>query len=144
MTMVAESRRLLEALVDAYPGYVRSRLPAVPEGIDDAIADGQTWLRAALTDLFLRPFAAQPRGPLEVFQEAMKFPTAVLEQAGVEAPSRDPVAEAALPGDLYDLAPASTRDLGEEVWTIHLMWGATKAGALTGSPTTQEPPPDTP
>lgn len=131
MTMVPESRRLLEALVEAYPAHVRSNLPAVPEGADEAITEGKAWLRSALTDLLVRPFAEQPRGPLEVFQEAMRFPTAALEQAGVEAPTRDPVAEAALPGDLYNLAPASTRDLGEEVWTIHLMWGATKAKALT-------------
>jgi hypothetical protein len=132
VTLVPESRRLLEVLVDAYPAYVRSRLPAAPEGMEEAIRDGEEWLRSTLADLLARPFAEQARGPLEVFQEAMKFPTAALEQAGVEAPTRDPVAEGALPGDRYDLAPASTRDLGEEVWTVHLMWGATKAKALTG------------
>jgi hypothetical protein len=100
--------------------------------MEEAIRDGEEWLRSTLADLLARPFAEQARGPLEVFQEAMKFPTAALEQAGVEAPTRDPVAEGALPGDRYDLAPASTRDLGEEVWTVHLMWGATKAKALTG------------
>lgn len=132
MTMVPESERLAEALAEAYPAFVRSRLPATPDGIEDAIGEGETWLRSTLAELLNRPFPEQGRGPLEVFQEAMKFPTAALAQAGVEVPTRDPVAQAALPGDLYDLAPASTRDLGEEVWTIHLIWGATKAKALTG------------
>lgn len=131
MSMVSESQRLLEALVAIYSGFVRSRLPATPEGIDDALAEGEAWLRSTLTDLLILPFADQRRGPLEVFQEAMKFPTEILRRTGVEAPRRDPAAEAALPGDAYDLAPASSRDLGEEVWAIHLTWGAAKARALT-------------
>ena len=140
MTMVPESQRLLEALVDAYPSYVRSRLPANPEEIEEAIGEGEEWLRSTLSELLGRPFVEQRRGPLEVFQEAMKFPTAALEQDGVEPPARDPVTEAALPGDLYDLAPASTRDLGEEVWTLHLVWGATKAGAISDLPLAPDPP----
>jgi hypothetical protein len=131
MSMVPESRRLLDVLVATYSGYVRSRLPADPEGIEEALAEGEAWLRSTLTDLLILPFPDQRRGPLEVFQEAMKFPTDFLRQAGVETPRRDPAAEAALPGDSYDLAPASSRDLGEEVWAIHLTWGATKAKALT-------------
>ena len=43
---------------------------------------------------------------------------------------RDPGSVAALPGDVYSLAPASSRQLGEEVWTAHLTWGATKARAM--------------
>lgn len=131
MSMVPESRRLLDALVATYSGFVRSRLPATPEGIDEALAEGEVWLRSALTDLLTLPFPDQRRGPLEVFQEAMKFPTEILREAGVETPRRDPPAEAALPGDSYDLAPVSSRDLGEEIWTIHLTWGATKARAMT-------------
>jgi hypothetical protein len=131
MSMVPESRRLLDVLVATYSGHVRSRLPADPEGIEEALAEGEAWLRSTLTDLLILPFPDQRRGPLEVFQEAMKFPTDVLRQAGVETPRRDSAAEAALPGDSYDLAPASSRDLGEEVWAIHLTWGATKAKALT-------------
>ena len=48
------------------------------------------------------------------------------------------IAEAALPGDVYDLAPASTRDLGDEVWALHLAWGAAKAAAFKRRPA---PPP---
>lgn len=131
MSMVPESQRLLDALVATYSGFVRSRLPATPEGIDEALAEGEAWLRSTLTDLLTLPFPDQRRGPLEVFQEAMKFPTETLREAGVETPRRDPPAETALPGDSYDLAPASSRDLGEEIWTIHLTWGATKARAMT-------------
>ena len=44
--------------------------------------------------------------------------------------SVDAVPNANLAANVYDLAPASSRDLGEEVWAAHLQWGARKAAAL--------------
>lgn len=128
------SRRLLDALVEAYPRYVSERLGEQrPAGMEVALQRGRIWLETALGELLSQPFTEQRRGPLEVFQGAMRFPTEHLAAAGVEPASRDPVAESALPGDVYDLAPASSRDLGEEVWQVHLAWGATKASVITGS-----------
>lgn len=66
------------------------------------------------------------------FQQAMSFPTAALTAAGTTPPSRDPVAVNALPGDRFDLAPASSRDLGEEVWRAHIAWGMAKARQVGG------------
>ncbi|HVR31530.1 MAG TPA: hypothetical protein VMS74_02365 [Acidimicrobiia bacterium] len=100
------------------------------DGLTSALDAGEAWLTAELADLLALPFADQGRGPLEVFQEAMRFPTAALAAAGMPAAVRDNVTANALPGDLYALAPASSRDLGEEVWTAHLAWGARKAAAL--------------
>ncbi|MFO7293394.1 MAG: hypothetical protein FWJ92_03895 [Actinomycetes bacterium] len=140
MTMPEESRRLLEALVAAYPDHVRRRVGAREvAGLDGAIEAGRRWLEESLTELLSLPFTEQRRGPLELFQAAMVFPTECMAEAGLEPVSRDPVAEAALPGDVYDLAPASTRDLGEEVWSLHLAWGAAKAAAFRRRPA---PPPD--
>lgn len=133
MSMPEASRRLLEALVAVYRPILdrrTARFGDVP-GLDAAVTRGEEWLRAALERLLSKPFADQERGPLEVFQEAMRFPTEALAEAGVEPVGRDPVTENALPGDRYDLAPASTRDLGETLWQIHLEWGATKAAAIT-------------
>lgn len=128
------SRRLLNALVEAYSPYVWQRLgERRPAGTEEAVEQGRAWLERTLTELLSKAFTEQRRGPLEVFQEAMRFPTAHLAAAEVETVRRDPVAESALPGDVYDLAPASSRDLGEEVWQVHLAWGATKAAAITGS-----------
>lgn len=126
------SRRLREALADAYVPFVRDRLGewGSMEGMNDAIEAGREWLELALGELLSKPFPVQERGPLELFQEAMKFPTAALAEAGREPVRRDDVAAAALPGDLFDLAPVSTRDLGEEVWLVHLQWGAAKAAAM--------------
>jgi len=126
---------LVSALVGAYEPHVRGRVARlgleVPPGLDDAIEEGRRWLETALLDLLGRPFASQDRGPLELFQEALRFPTAVLEQAGHQPVPRDELVANALPGDLFDLAPASSNDLGEAAWRAHLAWGASKAAAMT-------------
>ena len=67
---------------------------------------------------------------MELFQEALRFPTAKLEQAGHRPVPRDELVANALPGDLFDLAPASSNDLGEATWRAHLAWGASKAAAM--------------
>ncbi|MDR9450496.1 MAG: hypothetical protein RI637_04690 [Acidimicrobiia bacterium] len=125
---------LSASLAAAFPRHVERRLQELglsrPDTLDDALAEGVAWLRETLDDLLAAPFAEQRRGPLEVFQEAMRFPTDALAAAGIGAVARDPAAMAALPGDLYDLAPASSRELGDEVWMAHLVWGAAKARAL--------------
>lgn len=130
--LLDESRRLRDALVAVFAPFVRHRLGERKEieNMDRAIQSGRSWLEEGLTALLAQPFPAQRRGPLELFQEAMKFPTEALVEAGQAPVQRDEVAVAALPGDLYDLAPASTRDLGEEVWMAHLQWGAAKAAAM--------------
>lgn len=133
--MTVESALRMQ-MVEAYGAWVRSRLGAIGLGaeVDDemeaAIATGERWLDEHLGELLGLPFAQQPRGPLEVFQEAMRFPTRVLERRKVDPPHRDEVARSALPGDAYDLAPASSNLLGDEVWAAHLAWGAAKARAL--------------
>ena len=133
MTKPEVSERLEAALVESYPDHVRARAGEhqAVASFDDAVARGTAWLEETLDSLLSLPFREQSRGPLEVFQEAMRFPTEALAAAGVEPVSRDPVAESALPGDVYDLAPASTRELPEWVWAVHLEWGATKAAAIT-------------
>lgn len=135
------------AFTSAYEPYVRSRAEERLAGsgaaagseereallrvsLEEAIGRGRSWLEERLDELSETSFAGQRRGPLELFQEAMRFPTQALAAAGVPAPERDPVTANALPGDLYDLAPATSRDLGEEAWAAHLAWGAAKARAL--------------
>ncbi|MFP5332298.1 MAG: hypothetical protein ACLGHX_08075 [Acidimicrobiia bacterium] len=124
---------LARAFTAAYRPYVESALRdrhVDPADFHQAIAEGEEWLATELTALLALPFSHQPRGPLEVFQEAMRFPTSALDQAGAPPADRDEVAVNALPGDVYDLAPASSRDLGEEAWAAHLRWGARKAQVL--------------
>ena len=121
------SADLHHALVAAYPGYVRERVGGVD--VEDAIAAGSAWLDEQLGELLDLPFGEQRWSPLELFQEAMRFPTEALTAAGVASVPRDPAVERALPGDVYGLAPASSQELGEEAWRAHLEWGAAKARA---------------
>jgi hypothetical protein len=126
---------LIEVFVAAYRPYVLSRLEelgiAVTPGMADSLHKGERWLGAALEEMLARPYPEQRRGPLELFQEAVSFPTEALIEAEAAPIDRDQVAVSALPGDLYDLAPASSQSLGEEAWKAHLAWGAAKAAALT-------------
>ena len=133
--MSNEGNRLSEALTAVYEPYVRAllakRVEDEPTGLDDVIEEGRGWLEEALSDLLSLPYSMQDRGPLELFQEAMRFPTTALRQAGHLPVERDVTARNALPGDLYDLAPTSSGDLGERVWQAHLAWGAAKAAAMS-------------
>ncbi|HSG79468.1 MAG TPA: hypothetical protein VLD62_07815 [Acidimicrobiia bacterium] len=129
------SRALAEEMLAAYEPFVRRRLEERGIDVSDAMAaaleEGRAWLRERLESLLSVPYAQQTRSPLEVFQEAMRFPTEVLDAAGVEPPDRDAVVGNALPGDRHDLAPASSQDLGEGPWRAHIAWGAAKAVAIT-------------
>jgi hypothetical protein len=125
---------LASVLTAAYRPYVVGVLAArgweMTGEVDRSLDEGEAWLASQLEALLSLPFADQTRGPLEIFQEAMRFPTDALDAEGIPVVRRDQVAANALPGDVYDLAPASSRDLGDEVWVAHLQWGAHKAAAL--------------
>lgn len=127
---------LVATFVAAYPDYVVERLAtlgiAAPVGMAEAVVDGQERLRHELTELLAEPPDRQDRSPLEVFQSALEAPTDVLVAAGTEPVSRDPVAVNALPGDVYDLAPASSQALGAAALEAHLAWGVAKARAVAG------------
>jgi hypothetical protein len=134
--MTNESRALEQALARVYRPWLlhlfESRGWKVGPELARGIEEGERWLSDALEHLLSQAFDRQRRGPLEVFQEAMKFPTAVLVDLGVEAVERDKAAVMAVPGDLFDLAPASSSVLGEDVWRAHLAWGAAKAAGMRG------------
>lgn len=122
---------LQRALVAVYPIYIRGAIARYGVTVDEAFIDrGQSWLAEQLESLLSRPFSEQNRGPLEVFQEATGFGGEALAAVGVEPVNRRDVESRAMPGDQYDLAPASTRDLGRTVWEAHLRWGAAKAAEL--------------
>ncbi|MFQ5948025.1 MAG: hypothetical protein ACE5KX_04095 [Acidimicrobiia bacterium] len=131
----SEPARLQRELVAAYPEFVLRRLAELeldpPPGMDQALREGEQWLEEALGTLLSADYRQQSRSPLELFQEAMRFPTEALQVAGVPEVPRDPAARSALPGDRYDLAPASSAAIGDEVWQAHVAWGLAKARGLT-------------
>lgn len=126
------SQALADELVAVYRPFVGTRTASLGVDLAEALGAGEVWLREELTSELSRSYDQQRRGPLEIFQAAMSFPTGVLLAAGVEVPRRDPMAIQALPGDRFNLAPASSRDISDEVWTAHLEWGVTKAASMKG------------
>lgn len=122
---------LHEAFVGAFGPYLNEVAEQLGTDLPvDVVHDATAWLDHELRALLSQPFSQQRRSPLELVQEATHGPNEALAQAGVRAPLRDPVDVAAIPGDTYGLAPASSAALGEEAFHAHLAWGAEKAQAL--------------
>ncbi len=140
-----EVRRLLVA---RFAPYVRELLAergiVASDEVGSAIEMGATWLDGRLGELFSTAVGEQRNAPLALFQAALAFPTDALERQGVPPAARDEAEAATLPGDRYRLAPASSQDLGDEVWQAHAAWGIAKAkalGARTRPPEEPEPEP---
>jgi len=128
------AQQLLDEFTSVYRPTMEERLAAggfeLSSDIESAITSGEQWLRDELAELLDRPFAEQQRSPLELFQSAARFPTQALITAGATPVVRDRAAAAALPGDVYGLAPASSQELTSEAWRAHLAWGTSKAQAM--------------
>ncbi len=136
---------VVEAFVAAYPAFLKSRLESMAPGteVHEGLRQGVQWLEGELSQWAAQTASEQHRGPLQIFQTAVAFPTAALEAAGVAPPERDASAIQALPGDLYGLAPASSRDIGGDAWRAHIEWGIAKARLIAEVvPAADAPPGD--
>src|SRR3954447_6431842 len=90
---------------------------------DQATAD----VGAELRRLLALDAERQPTNPLSVLRAAVRYPTAVLQRAGVPPVVRDEFRERAFPDDAYDLAPATWKDVDEALHEPGIIWGAWKA-----------------
>lgn len=142
MVVVDEHAKALADAVDtALTGWVersvRRRLhdagrPADAAVLEAAEAAGQRAAEevgAAVRDLLALDIDEQWTTPLSLLRGAARYPTAVLEQAGVPHVARDRIQEALLPEDVYDLAPATFADIDPSLADPGLAWGAAKAFA---------------
>ncbi len=137
--LVAHATALADALEVALPGWVegavRDRLaaagrPLTPELEEAARAAGAAAAAEVgprVRALLARDVDDQPTGPLALVRGAVRFPTAVLADAGVAPVPRDEVARRLHPDDAYDLAPAAFADVAPEVHGPGIVWGAAKA-----------------
>ncbi len=131
--------------VAAFPAYVRRKVDEIAPGVDvgEGIRQGAAWLAGELQQWAGLAASAQGRGPRQIFQTAIAVPTAALGTAGVRSASRDATAESALPGDEYGLAPASSREIGEEAFRAHVAWGVARAREMAemvpAAPSSAEP-----
>jgi hypothetical protein len=141
MTDLADhAQALADAIEEAIPGWVDRCVEhlyhawtgqPVPPELRVAAAEAG---RAAVADvgrsvrtLLEADIDQQATTPLALLRGAVRYPTAVLEQAGVAPVERDPLDEQMFPSDIYGLAPATLADLDPSLLDLGLAWGAAKA-----------------
>jgi hypothetical protein len=127
---------LATALVAAFPRYLERRLGelAVADTADlEAPLAACVELLGSLVDKHLRiPATRHQESPLELVRIATEPLTGALAVQGVPPARRDERDREIHPDDIYALYPATSRDLGEEVWRLHMRWGFEKARVVAG------------
>jgi hypothetical protein len=123
---------LADAIQAALPGWVersvRSRLADPdPDVVAEAGRGAAHEVGAAVRALLAQDIDAQVTNPLSLLRGAVRYPTAVLRDAGVPAVERDDVRARLFPEDVYDLAPASFAEVDPALTDPGLAWGAAKA-----------------
>ncbi len=136
---VDAGERLAAAVEAALPGWVersvRRRLvdwngSAAPDVVRQATEAGR---RAAmevggeLRRLVAADVDEQWTNPLSILRGAVRYPTAVLRQAGVPPVVRDDFDERHFPDDDYGLVPLAFADIDPALHDLGLAWGAAKA-----------------
>jgi hypothetical protein len=111
-------------IMSAYRGEVP---PAVRDAARVAGETARTEVGVTLRRLLERDVDEQWTNPLSILRAAVRYPTAVLHEAGVPPVRRDAFREQAFPDDVYDLSPANWRDVDESLHEPGLIWGAWKA-----------------
>lgn len=141
-TLADDEARLAEyaqALADAVEavfeqwviGCVESRLPLLTAPVraqaTAAAREAATTTMPRLRELLATDIAEQRSNPLDVLRSVVRWPTAVLHEAGVAPVERDEFDERAFPDDHYGLVPASFGDIDHSLHEPGLVWGAAKA-----------------
>ena len=114
----------VERILVAYRGVVE---PEEHEAAARAGAAAAAEVGPEVRALLLTDIDAQRTSPLALVRDAVRYPTDVLEQAGVPPVERDPFDERQFPDDRYALAPATFADLDPALHEPGLTWGAAKA-----------------
>lgn len=130
---------LADAIEDALPGWVvrgvEQRLrdwsgrvdPVVLEQARAAGERARVEIGPEIRRLLSLDVDDQHTNPLSVVRRAVRYPTEVLQAAGVPPVRRDEFAERAFPDDVYDLSPAAFGDVDPSLHEPGLVWGAAKA-----------------
>lgn len=98
-------------------------LAAAADAGQRAAADVGRELRALLA----LDIDEQRVNPLTLLRRAVRYPAAVLAEAGVPAVVRDEQAERMFPDDAYGLSPAAFADVDAALHEPGILWGAAKA-----------------
>ena len=129
--LAAYATALADAVDAALPGWVVRAVTAFAPGLRaEAEAAGERAradVGAAVRELLEADIDDQPTGPLAVLRTAVRYPTEVLQEAGVPPVDRDDFAVRAFPDDVYDLSPAAFADIDPTLTEPGIVWGAAKA-----------------
>lgn len=133
--LAALATALADAIEAALPSWVQrsveARVPLVAGDLRAAATDAGR--RAAdelgpeLRALLATDVDQQRTTPLAVLRRAVRYPTAVLQAAGIAPVQRDEFTERTFPADLYDLTPATWSDVDPALQERGIVWGAAKA-----------------
>jgi hypothetical protein len=126
---------LADAIVVALPGWVErcvaGRLPTPDPAAMAAAAEAgrraAVEVGAGVRALLALDIDEQRTTPLSLLRAAVRYPTEVLQAAGVPPVDRDPIQARLLPDDPYDLNPARFADVDPALAEPGMMWGAAKA-----------------
>ncbi len=137
--MAEPARALLAATVSAVPEWVercvarvlavQGREPGedVHRVTEQAAHDAQDAVARDLGALLARDVDDQQSNPLAVLRGAVRYPTAVLRDAGAAPVRRDVYQTRVFPDDDYDLSPATWNDVDPSLHDPGIAWGAWKA-----------------
>ncbi len=138
--MEPHATALADAVDAALPGWVERSVARVlaawhggtpdPEVLDAAREAGlraKAEVGSAVRTLVEADIDAQRTTPLALLRSAVRYPTRILQEAGVPPVDRDPMQVRLLPEDLYDLSPASFADVDPALAEPGMVWGAAKA-----------------
>jgi hypothetical protein len=130
---------LADAIEVSLPGWVErsveQRLVAWSGSADAAVieaarvagAQAAVEVGAEVRSLLALDIDEQRTNPLSLLRLAVRYPTAVLRDAGVPPVRRDEFTAQAFPEDVYDLSPATFADVDPSLHEPGLVWGAAKA-----------------
>ena len=122
---------LADAVLAAVPGWVQRCVDRFAVGVDgsDAGRDAVAAIGPPLRALLTADVDHQRANPLAIVRDAVRFPTAVLRDAGVTPPARSRFDVEHFPDDPYGLVPMTWRDIDESLHEPGIVWGAVKAMA---------------
>jgi hypothetical protein len=126
--VVRETARIIDAWEATAPAAGVDR-PAIAAQAVDAGRKAQQEVAQRLDTLVSADVDAQGSTPLEIVRAAVRYPTEVLQAAGVPPVVRDAFDETRFPDDVYGLSPASLGALDESLIDPARAWGAAKAMA---------------
>lgn len=114
----------VEKVVKAWAGQVPPEVTAAARIAAEAASDD---IGGATRRLLEADIDDQRTTPLTLIRAAVRYPTAVLQAAGVPPVQRDRFAEERFPDDIYGLSPASFAEFSPDLAELGINWGAAKA-----------------